>query len=224
MKKQDSPNSKIRGEILKNFERFLGERGYKETTIQQIADVCGISKGHITFYFRKKEDFLPALFANYYARIEITMNKIKLKENPMVLFFMKQLFNFYILEKKEDYYRKVSELSEVTMHLDARAEKIYNDISSGMKKMDIQFDPHLLETSSVSLSYAVNGLVGYWYRKEYPMDHMYFFDFFSNFFLCQGNFGELKQYKEKALKIFKELDKEKLLQIYDSLSEYDYAK
>ena len=35
-------------------EQILNEFGYKKTTIQKIADACGISKGHITFYFKKK--------------------------------------------------------------------------------------------------------------------------------------------------------------------------
>lgn len=217
-------NNQVRAKILEEFERFLNEFGYKKTTIQKIADACGISKGHITFYFKKKEDLLPALFENFFARISIIMDEMKLEEKPIVLFFIKQLFIFYILEKKEDYYKKVSELSEIVRHLEYRADGFYNNFSDIMKEMDIKFDSHLLRNACISLSFTIYGLVGYWHRNSYKIDYIYFFNFLSNGFLAQGNFKNLKQYKEKALEIFGNQDKEELLQRYNSLSEYDYAK
>lgn len=223
MKSPNKQNSQVRAKILEEFEQILNEFGYKKTTIQKIADACGISKGHITFYFKKKEDLLPALFENFFARVSIIMDKMKLEENPMVLFFIRQLFVFYILEKKEDYYRKVSELSESTRHLEYRIERFYNNVSSIMKEMDIKFDSRLLKDTCVSLSYSIYGLINYWYQNSYKIDHIYFFDFLSNGFLAQGNLKNLKQYKEKALKIFESQDKEQLLKMYNTLSEYDYA-
>ena len=217
-------NNQVREKILMEFEKSLGESGYKKTTIQQIASICGISKGHVTFYFKKKEDFLFALFENFFARMSILMEEVKLEGNPIILFFVKQLFTFYLLDKKEDYCKKVSELSEVKAMMDFRTKIFYNDISSIFKQMNIKFDSNLLEDTCVTLSCTIYGLINYWYHKSYRKNYKYFFNIFADHFFAQNNFDNLKHNKERALELFESLDKIKLLEMYNELFEYNYIK
>lgn len=49
-----------RKQILEVSLRLFDEKGYKDTTIQDIADAAGISKGLIYRYFRSKDEVLEA--------------------------------------------------------------------------------------------------------------------------------------------------------------------
>lgn len=48
--------------ILKVSTQLFLDQGYDKTTIRQIAEECGIGRGHLYYYFRKKEDILIHIF------------------------------------------------------------------------------------------------------------------------------------------------------------------
>lgn len=48
--------------ILKVSTKLFLEQGYDKTTIRQIAEESGIGRGHLYYYFRKKEDILIHIF------------------------------------------------------------------------------------------------------------------------------------------------------------------
>ena len=48
--------------ILKVSTKLFLEQGYDKTTIRQIAEASGIGRGHLYYYFRKKEDILIHIF------------------------------------------------------------------------------------------------------------------------------------------------------------------
>jgi len=48
--------------ILKISTGLFLNQGYDKTTIRQIAEQCGIGRGHLYYYFRKKEDILIHIF------------------------------------------------------------------------------------------------------------------------------------------------------------------
>ena len=43
--------------LLVSTNLFINQ-GYDKTTIRQIAEAAGIGRGHLYYYFRKKEDIL----------------------------------------------------------------------------------------------------------------------------------------------------------------------
>lgn len=55
--------------ILQHAMDLFAEKGYHQTTIQDIADAAGIAKGGIYFYFKSKEDLVLAGFAQYHDRL-----------------------------------------------------------------------------------------------------------------------------------------------------------
>jgi len=46
--------------------KCFAQKGYHATSIQEIADVLGIAKGSLYFYFKSKEDVLISAFEHYY--------------------------------------------------------------------------------------------------------------------------------------------------------------
>lgn len=61
--------SDVPAEILHAAHRLFTERGFGQTTIQEIADEVGISKGAVYLHFRSKSDVLTALLRDLEQRV-----------------------------------------------------------------------------------------------------------------------------------------------------------
>ena len=53
----------IRHEILQTAKELFNERGYNVVSTRDIAGTLGISKGNLTYYFKKKEEIIEAILA-----------------------------------------------------------------------------------------------------------------------------------------------------------------
>ena len=47
-----------RNDIMDTARRLFSERGYNAVSIQDLADELGISKGNMTYHFRRKEQIV----------------------------------------------------------------------------------------------------------------------------------------------------------------------
>ena len=50
-----------RQEIMDTAKKLFGERGYNAVSVGEIAKALGISKGNLTYYFKKKEEIMEAI-------------------------------------------------------------------------------------------------------------------------------------------------------------------
>lgn len=66
MNKREIQKEETIAEILKSSENLFREIGYEKTTIQMIADRCGLSKGALYHHFKSKEEVLEQISNNYY--------------------------------------------------------------------------------------------------------------------------------------------------------------
>lgn len=53
----------IRLQILCTAKELFNERGFNEVSTRDIAQVLGISKGNLTYHFKKKEDIMEAILS-----------------------------------------------------------------------------------------------------------------------------------------------------------------
>ena len=79
--------------IKKSFNLFL-VNGYEKTTIRQIADSVGIGRGHLYYYFRKKEDILIHIFKQILNKIyNDVIESSDDKTEDILLFIYKTILN-----------------------------------------------------------------------------------------------------------------------------------
>ena len=64
--------------ILDVSMRLFTEQGYEHTTIQDIVDALGMSKGAIYHHFKSKEDILDQINDRYYENLEWFSDPAKL--------------------------------------------------------------------------------------------------------------------------------------------------
>jgi len=97
-------------QILETSLRLFAQKGFHNTSIDQIAREAGISKGLIYNYFNSKEELLQEVFEQCYSEFDQFGNLINSKNPKKILSEVFQLF-FHLLEEKTDMYLLVSELS-----------------------------------------------------------------------------------------------------------------
>ncbi|MCD8380688.1 MAG: TetR/AcrR family transcriptional regulator [Lachnospiraceae bacterium] len=65
-----------KNEILDIAQRLFNEKGYAQTTVEDIMKECNIAKGTLYYHFKSKEDILSAMIDRLIDRQEETMKEI----------------------------------------------------------------------------------------------------------------------------------------------------
>ncbi|MGU3566734.1 TetR/AcrR family transcriptional regulator [Paenibacillus sp. D51F] len=63
------------------MEQFM-QKGYHQTTMQDIADAAGIAKGGIYFYFKSKEELIQSVFESYLERMSAMLTATAVRYEP----------------------------------------------------------------------------------------------------------------------------------------------
>lgn len=114
MRRKDSDKER---HILITAMKLFSSKSYNRTSMQEIADICGISKGSLYVYFKSKEDLLLNILQYYFQYIEGQIMQIE--EDPSLSAtekFMKEIeikLDHYI-ENQEFYRLQGQELSGLT--------------------------------------------------------------------------------------------------------------
>lgn len=87
--------------VIKMALQLFIEKGYQATSIQDILDFSGISKGTFYNYFSSKSELLIAIYKTIYKQIEKERNELMLGQNPWnIEIFKKQLELQMVTNKK----------------------------------------------------------------------------------------------------------------------------
>jgi AcrR family transcriptional regulator len=80
-----------RKEILLHAEKLFADKGFRDTTVDDIARAAGVSKGALYVYFKSKEDIFLALLDD---AMERTIKKLRLTEEVSAAEKLKRLVDF----------------------------------------------------------------------------------------------------------------------------------
>lgn len=89
--------------IIETAINLFAQKGFSQTSIQEIATECGISKGAFYTYFKSKETLLPAIFTYYYEKMRANVEAIEEQNLPPREKLIRQLTVLYesLIENKE---------------------------------------------------------------------------------------------------------------------------
>ena len=105
----------IRNKIIKEASRLFIEQGYTKTTIRQIADVCDLGRGHLYYYFKKKEDIVLYLYKNLIQQIYSFISETKNETiDPRISYAIIQYVYIKVIATNKDLFRMYIEASETT--------------------------------------------------------------------------------------------------------------
>jgi len=75
MRKGAKPHEVRKNEILDRAQQIFFQKGYDETTVQEVIDTVGIAKGTFYHYFPSKEELLEGVILRYAKRLVQEVNE-----------------------------------------------------------------------------------------------------------------------------------------------------
>jgi AcrR family transcriptional regulator len=81
--------------IIETAMRLFAKKGFSSTSIQEIVDNCGMSKGAFYLYFKSKESLLSAVIKYYFDKLKENVNKFEDESLPPREKFEKQLQSIF---------------------------------------------------------------------------------------------------------------------------------
>ena len=85
MNKREKQKEETVDDILRVGQELFHEQGYEKTTIQNIADRCGLSKGALYHHFRSKEEVLERICYRHYIFLKETFLPIVEDPEPSMM-------------------------------------------------------------------------------------------------------------------------------------------
>jgi TetR/AcrR family transcriptional regulator len=156
--------------IIQAGKEILNKKDYHGTVVEEIAQLAGVAKGTIFFYFKTKEVLFKEILLSLLNELEEEINKIlddvklqalqKLKKvyDTYIDFQIKNMNLFIAIKKELAKEETVSKIEEIKDKLQKLSQKLLPVIEEMFKKGLIKkFDPsvELIEfTPSMLLAYA----------------------------------------------------------------------
>ncbi len=206
--------------ILQQFFYLAKKQGLNKTTIRQLGSNCGMSPGHIRFYFPKKEELTWSIYLNFCHKINIIISKINLPNNPLLEFFFSQLLKFYFTYERRDIFRVYAESSEDSAYKKKRIEKSFEETKVIFQKIGLHADDDAILIGSVCAIQSLYGLANILHIYDSSLDYKQVLDIFINLLFIQIPFPEKESYIEKTLQLFEQQDKKHLLEALQNLDNY----
>ena len=156
--------------IKKSFNLFL-VNGYEKTTIRQIADSVGIGRGHLYYYFKKKEDILLYIYKTILNKIYGLISNHHMNDTELLLnYAVTQCLYTYTIVRYESLFRIYIEASKVPV---IRKEYV-NILIELFKKKALETHYNATE-KDIYISVAVGcageeELLRRYYNKEIDLD------------------------------------------------------
>ncbi|MEH6941704.1 TetR/AcrR family transcriptional regulator [Bacillus sp. JJ722] len=108
--------------IMQSSMKLFAQKGFSSTSIQEIANDAGISKGSFYLYFKSKEALLVAIFKYFFHKFCEDLDQIKKKQlQPRETFTEEIVTQFNTFIEHQDF---------IIMHARERAIPINGDISN----------------------------------------------------------------------------------------------
>lgn len=104
----------IKNIVIKEASRLFMEQGYTKTTIRQIAEACNLGRGHLYYYFRKKEDIVLDLYKKLIEGIYSYIKNAQVKSpNQLLNYAITQYIYIKVIATNKDLFRMYIEASKV---------------------------------------------------------------------------------------------------------------
>lgn len=148
-----------RTQIIEAAIHYFANKGYHETSIQEIADRVGIAKGSVYSYFRSKEDLLMSVYKHYYELIDAKVDEVsrdhnlspreKLIKQIAVLFAELALTrDFLMMQMKEHGFSQLNESQQRLLHhMMAKSYRFFTQTMLDMFGEPIR--PYALDCSAI---------------------------------------------------------------------------
>lgn len=157
----------IRNIIIKEASKLFIQQGYTKTTIRQIATVCNLGRGHLYYYFNKKEDIILYLYKNLIEQIYTYINKsTKQTLDPLISYAMTQSIYIKTIATNEYLFRMYIEASEIDTLRKEYLNTLRDILNKYLRELNFKFDSNDINLSIIIGSAGEDELLRRFYNND----------------------------------------------------------
>lgn len=120
-----------KNKILSTAKNFFYEKGYKKTSMKEIAETVGIAQGNLTYYFPTKDYLVSEIFNDYFLRIKdyAVKNIPKCRNAYYKHFYVSMIFNINIFgdPTTTSFYYETLKKQSVDFLMHSSVDLVYSD-------------------------------------------------------------------------------------------------
>ncbi|QQO09923.1 TetR/AcrR family transcriptional regulator [Breznakiella homolactica] len=117
-----------KNEIIKTAKKLFNEYGFNEVSIGDIAATLGISKGNLTYYFKKKEDIIETIILEN-PRVETSKIPSSLLELDAFFYNIQK-----VIQDNAFYFWHYTQLSQISPEIEKKQQEIFRHNFSTLHK------------------------------------------------------------------------------------------
>ena len=163
--------------IMEKALELFAENGFTATSIQQITDSCGISKGSFYLYFKSKDELIYGLIDYFMTELITNIERSVSEEEPAEhLLYNYYHTSFYTFQKHSGFTKIFLKEQMATINIELLGQmKRYNSFSNTILEsiVDRQF-PCVEERMRPDLIYVIKGFVKHYMELflicSFPVD------------------------------------------------------
>ncbi|WP_226671424.1 TetR/AcrR family transcriptional regulator [Metabacillus litoralis] len=141
--------------IIEAGSKLFAKKGYSTTSIQEIVDACGMSKGAFYLHFKSKDAFLLAAFKYQFNSIKSKMDSLDIEAlHPREAFINQLTTQFEEIQKHKDFI--IMQLREQTTPINAEVEEFVRKMGFEIGSLYHQSLTKLYGNSISSYMYDLN--------------------------------------------------------------------
>lgn len=131
----------LQEKVLQEALTLFFEKGYEKTTTREIAERAGIERGHLYYYYRKKEDML---FGWYNQFLNIIQNMIEEKyheeKNGYVLILLSDWLYYQAIDREKRFLKLLSTILENRNLTKVKIDNTYNEYKRLLDERNTIYD------------------------------------------------------------------------------------
>lgn len=160
----------LRNTIIKEASKLFIQQGYTKTTIRQIADACNLGRGHLYYYFKKKEDIVLYLYKNLIEQIYAYISKSAYESiNPLVSYAITQSIYIKVIATNQDLFRMYIEASEIDSVRKEYLKTLKEILDKNLEQFNYSFTLKDINLSIIIGSAGEDELLRRFYKEDIPL-------------------------------------------------------
>lgn len=157
----------LRNTIIRQASRLFIQQGYTKTTIRQIAQVCNLGRGHLYYYFKKKEDIVLYLYKSLIERIYVYISESKEETiDPLISYAITQSIYIKVIATNQDLFRLYIEASEIDSVRKEYLNTLKEILDKNLEKLNCNFNSKDINLSIIIGSAGEDELLRRFYKKD----------------------------------------------------------
>lgn len=157
----------IRNTIILEASKLFIQQGYTKTTIRQIAQVCNLGRGHLYYYFKKKEDIVLYLYKNLIEKIYFHTKRSSSESiDPLLSYAITQYIYIKTIATNQSLFRVYIEASEIDSVRKEYLKTLGEILKANLRELNFDFKEKDISLSIVIGSAGEDELLRRFYKND----------------------------------------------------------